>query len=130
MSETCPICERSPCDYIKPTGWEVVGRVSCSRCGTYDITEQLMINNCRASLNENERLRLSHAIRKATDAHGQFSEAVLGFETAKDLAARLPLPDAVEQADIFIESIARRCSWGDTTPPESIQTWAARLGVA
>jgi len=56
-------------------------------------------------------------------------EAVLNVDNIKELAQRHPLPDPVDQADLFIDSIARRCSLGELTPVESIETWAARIGV-
>lgn len=94
-----------------------------SRCGVYDVAVRF-----QKHLTGDERLRLGHAIRKATDAHGCFGET-LDYENVKSIAERHPLPDPVDQADLLLECIARRCRYGKWTPRERIDVWAARIGL-
>jgi hypothetical protein len=70
-----------------------VFRVTCPRCGVYDINFQFIAGEKDRNnhLTDDERLRLSHAIRKATDAHGRFGEfGVLGYDSIKEIAAQHP----------------------------------------
>jgi hypothetical protein len=73
-------------------------------------------------------LALSHAIRKATDAHGRFAEAVLD-DDVNSLLKRHPLPDPVDQAEMLIDAIGRSCLYGELTEGASPEVWAARLGL-
>jgi hypothetical protein len=105
-------------------------RFTCSRCGVYDICYGFMATaKGNDVLTAEMRLRLSHVIRKATDSSGYFGEEVLDVPTCERLAERHPLPDAVDQADILVDSIARRSSYGEWTPSEKVDAWAARLGL-
>ncbi|HKO91636.1 MAG TPA: hypothetical protein VJU61_10810 [Polyangiaceae bacterium] len=104
-------------------------RCRCTRCGTYDVANKLIAGEQNgATIDGNARLPLSHAIRSATDAHGRFVE-VIDYETFRRAVEQHPLPDALEQADIFVDSIARRSSFGEQTTKESTEAWLARLGL-
>lgn len=130
MTDRCYVCARNPRESAKTPENSLVYRVTCPRCGTYKIAHKLISGDKDGDfLSENERLRLSHAIRKATDAHGLFGEAVLTYETVRLLAEQHPLPDPVDQADLFVENVARRSSYGELTETEATETWAARIGV-
>lgn len=131
MADLCYVCNADPLESFNKTPEDsLVYRVTCQRCGTYDIAHKLIAGDKdRKFLTENNRLRLSHAIRRATDTHERFAEAILNYETVKQLADQHPLPDPIEQADLLIDSIARRCSYGDFTTPESVEIWAARIGL-
>jgi len=108
-----------------------VYRTSCPRCGVYDVAHRYISGERnQPSLTDVERLRLSHTIRKATDAHGRFAEELLNYETIKPVLERHPLPDPFDQADLLIDGIARRCSsFGEFTPEECVDAWAARIGL-
>jgi hypothetical protein len=127
VSQRCYVCARHPIqsDTVQAVEPPIL-RVNCPRCGVYDIAHKFIAAESNGTFwTEERRLTISHAIRKATDAHGRFTE-VLNHEAARRQG---PLPDPVEQADILIDSIARRCSYGAMTPVESTETWAARVGL-
>lgn len=137
MSTQCYVCrdqeiasETAIKGMLGPSGVSNTYRVTCPRCGVYDITDKLKTFDKDGSiLNDKERLVLSHAVRRATDAHGGFAET-LNLESVKDdVIARHPLPDPVEQADHLIDYIARHCTYGELTESEHPEAWAARVGV-
>lgn len=133
MSDLCYICGKHPRQSQTLRGTEpAILRVTCARCGTYDIAHKFIAGerDRYTFLTDDERLRLSHAVRKATDAHGRFGEAaVLGYDSVKQIAAQHPLPDPIEQADLLIEGIAQRAGYGEKTRNESGEVWAARIGM-
>jgi hypothetical protein len=108
---------------------EITRRVTCIRCGTYDVGQTwLAVDRSASALDNRQRVRLSHHIRKATDAHGRFTETLndvthLSFD-------RMALPNALEQIDILLSSIASRTELGLATKPEHFETWLARLGLS
>lgn len=131
MSTQCYVCAKHVVKSEEvQRSHAVVYRVSCPRCGTYDIAHRYISGEReQPSLTDIERVGLSHAIRKATDAHERFTEELLNYETVKPLIERHPVPDPVDQADLLIDAIARRCSFGELTVEESIDAWAARIGL-
>lgn len=135
MSETgpCAICKRSQGTFrFLPQQNPSVVRFDCLRCGVYDISHGFMTHGALDDdvLSEEARVRLSHTIRKATDAHGRFGENVLDFPTSERLAEQHPLPDPADQGDYLIHAIARQGGYGTSTPKDTAELWAARIGVA
>jgi hypothetical protein len=132
MPDRCYICRQHQVEAEKLDGTEFATlRVSCPRCGVYDIAHKFIAGErtTNTHLTDDERFRLSHAIRRATDAHGRFGEfGVLGYDSLKEIAAQHPLPDPLEQADLLIDFIARLHPGGDAVYDPG-HVWAARLGV-
>lgn len=131
MSTQCYVCARHPVqseDVQRSSA--TVYRITCPRCGVYDIAHRYISGERnQPALTDIDRVRLSHAMRKATDAYGLFAEELLNYETVKPLLERHPLPDPVDQADIFVDQIGRRCLFGEPTPAEIVDVWAARIGL-
>jgi hypothetical protein len=130
VSEHCYVCGKT-IESKKPLdSASNIFRVVCPRCGTYDVSHKFIATTKRdVVMNAEQRWALGHAIRRATDAHERFGEVLLDIDTVNDLIARYPLPDPVDQADLLIDSIARRSSFGRPTPPEAPEVWLARIGV-
>lgn len=78
------------------------------------------------NLSLEERLRMCGAVRQATD----IGRSALDFRTTtwRQIIDNTPLPDALEQADLLIEQIAKRTrSWGQLTTRENQEVWATRV---
>jgi hypothetical protein len=131
MSNQCYVCARH---VVKSEDGEkthaLVFRITCPRCGVYDISYKYISGErAQPSLTDAERKALSHAIRRATDAEQRFTADLLTYETIRPLLERYPLPEPADHADLLVDCIARRCAYGEATPAENADAWAARVGL-
>lgn len=128
--EICGVCLRSGGTHQLAPGTHSTMIFTCPACGIYYIDYGFAGSAKNAqTLTPDERLRLSHAIRKATDARGRFKEAVLDHSTYQKLIDQHQLPDPVDQADLFVDLVARATSYGEKTDKEPTDVWATRLGL-
>ena len=101
--------------------------VECPRCGFYAIDQDLF----RQPIREPDvAIRLSGAVRRATDATKAFREPITS-QNYRQIATEAGGPtgqDPDELLDHLLLSIASRSRYlGDATPPEPADAWVARL---
>lgn len=101
----------------------------CQRCGKYDIDCQFARQDAEdLALIGDERLRVSAAIRDATDHERRLTEPI-DDRNYRVLASTVAAPrDGLEQLDMLVDAIASRThTFGEATRPDDVERWAARL---
>lgn len=111
---------------MKPVEHADAHHCDCAHCGLYTISSELAESRELEHLREDERLRLRHAIRGATDERGCFGE-VLEHDSYRSIIGRVNLPDPIEQADMLVDAISRRSRWAQSTLSVELGEWTARL---
>jgi hypothetical protein len=121
---TCYICARPNLPFAsEPLQNADVRSCRCDGCGTFEI-EGKLIAAMAARFTHEDRLRLSGAIRRASDERRLLR---LTLTNCVAVAAGEHVPDAIEQADSFIGFVARTSRFGTSTPPERCEAWTTRL---
>jgi len=132
MADPCWICNRDATEVVAQRGpLEItpVHNCHCAGCGKYVVAFDFAQDILEAGrLKPDERLLLSAAIRRANDISPRLGMTdPITHDNYKTIAASRSMPDALEQADLFIAEIANRSSFATKTPLEPLGTWAARL---